>query len=339
MRIVGLAVVVLLTATAIGDAEVRRVRLCADPANLPFSSREGKEPGFEVEIGRAIAETLGAEFSVHWIPTVREIYALRQLYEGQCDVFMGLPVTQQFADDKPRMIFSVPYYVMRLAVVSPAIGGVGSVDELAGKLIGVQAMTLGDQLVYGRGLQRKVSVNAGEAFAALAKGEVDAIVIESPLAAWFTKNNPGFRTVPIADPSREFKIGAGLRKADRELKDAVDGAIQRLQGATIPAILARYGMTAMPIAAAQPGQPAPLTPELRAARSTYLTQCSQCHGVDANGSAAAPNLRLFKGTEADFVTKVLIGRAGTAMTPWKGLISEEEIRHIARYVGMIGSSR
>jgi ABC-type amino acid transport substrate-binding protein len=339
LRIVGLAVAVLLTATAIGDAEVRRVRLCADPSNLPFSSREGKEPGFEVEIGRAIAETLGAEFSVHWVPTVREIYALRQLYEGRCDVFMGLPVTQQFIEDKPRMIFSVPYYVMRQAVVSPAIGGVGSVDELGGKLVGVQVMTLGDQLVFGRGLQRKVYVNAGEAFAALTKGEVDAVVIESPLAAWFTKNNPGFRTASVPDPSREFKIGAGLRKADRELKDAVDGAIQRLEGSTIPDILARYGVTAAPVAAAQPAQPAALTPELRAARSTYLTQCSQCHGVDASGSPAAPNLRLFKGTEADFVNKVLNGRAGTAMIPWKGLISEDEIRNIARYVGMIGNSR
>jgi ABC-type amino acid transport substrate-binding protein len=339
LRIVGLAVAVLLAATAIGDAEVRRVRLCADPSNLPFSSREGKDPGFEVEIARAIAETLAAEFSVHWVPTVREVYALRQLYEGQCDVFMGLPVSQQFAEDKPRMIFSIPNYEMRQAVVSPAIGGVGSVDDVGGKLVGVQAMTLGDQLVFGRGLQRKVYVNAGEAFTALTKGEVDAVVIESPLAGWFVKNNPGFRTAPIPDPSREFKIGAGFRKADRDVRDAVDGAIQRLQASTIPEILARYGMTVVPVAAAQPAEPPALTPDLRAARSTYLTQCSQCHGVDAGGSPAAPNLRLFKGTEEDFLKKVLTGRPGTAMIPWKGLISEDEIRNIARYVGTIGNSR
>ena|SRR5438445_11060890 len=77
---------------------------------------------------------------------------------------------------------------------------------------------------------------------------------------------------------------------------------------------------------------APVAPELRAARSTYLTQCSQCHGTNANGTTAAANLRAFKGTEDDFLRIVRKGRAGTGMTPWKGLISDEHIRDIARYI-------
>jgi polar amino acid transport system substrate-binding protein len=356
LKVVVLAIAVFLTAIAISDAEVRRLRLCADPSNLPFSSRDGTEPGFEVEIARAIAESLGAEFSVHWVPTVREVFALRQLYEGQCDLFMGLPVIRQYTDDKPRMIFSVLYYTMGQAVVSPAIGGAGSLDDLAGKLVGVQAMTGADHLVYERGYRRKVYLKPDETLTALTRGEVDAVVIESPLAGWFSKQNAGFRVVPIRDAAREFPIGVGVRKADRNLKDAIDGAIQRLQGSTIPAILARYGLTPTVAAAASPAPavaaasaageggaastPAPLTAELRAARSTYLTQCSQCHGVDAKGSAAAPSLQPFKGTEADFVRKVLTGgRPGTAMIPWKGLISEDEIRNIARYVEMIGTNK
>jgi cytochrome c oxidase cbb3-type subunit 3 len=71
---------------------------------------------------------------------------------------------------------------------------------------------------------------------------------------------------------------------------------------------------------------------MRAARLTYLTQCSQCHGTDAKGSAAASNLRAFKGTEDNFLRIVREGRAGTGMTPWKGLISDEDIRDIARYI-------
>lgn len=358
MRVVVLAVAVLLTATAISDAEVRRLRLCADPSNLPFSSRDGKEPGFEVEIARAIAESLSAEFSVHWVPTVREVFALRQLYEGRCDIFMGLPVSRQYTDDKPRMIFSVLYYTMGQAVVSPAIGGAGSLNDLAGKLVGVQAMTGADHLVFERGYRRKVYLKPDETLTALASGEVDAVVIESPLAGWFSKQNAGYRVVPIHDAAREFPIGVGLRKADRDLKEAIDGAIQRLQGSTIPAILARYGLaptvevaaSPAPASAAAPASstgessaastPAPLTPELRAARSTYLTQCSQCHGVDAKGSAAAPSLQPFKGTESDFVRKVLTGgRPGTAMIPWKGLISEDEARNIARYVETIGTNK
>ncbi len=328
MRVAGLAVAVLLAATASAGAEARRIRLCADPANPPFSSQDAKESGFEVEIARAIAETLGGELDVHWVPMVREIVAFRQLYEGRCDLLMGLPLTERFTDDKPRVIFSAPYYVMRQVVVSPSIGAVRSLDDLKSRLVGVQAMTLSDHLVYERGYHRKVYLNPAETFVALAKGEVDAVVMESPLAGWFVTKNAGFRAIEVNDPARDLKIGAGLRKADRELKEAVDRAIQRLQDSKLPEILGRYGVT---LAQASP-EAAPLSPELRAARSTYLSQCSQCHGTDAKGTAAASNLRAFKGSEADFLRIVRNGRPGTGMTPWKGLINDEDIQSIGRYI-------
>ena len=328
MRRVGLAVALLLMATATNGAEVRRIRLCADPSNLPFSSQDAKEPGFEVEIGRAIAEALGAEFSVHWFPTVREILVLSQLYEDRCDLLMGLPFTERFTDGKPRLSFSAPYYVMRQVVVSPSLSAVRSLDDLRGKLVGVQAMTLSDQLVYERGYNRKIYLNPEETFIALVKGEVDAVVMESPLAGWFVEKNPGFRVVEINDPARHLKIGAAVRKTDQNLKEAVDLAIEQLRSKTLPDILARYGLTLAQAAR----EAAPLSPELRAARSTYLTQCSQCHGSDAKGSAATANLQAFKGTEDDFLRIVQNGRPGTAMTPWKGIISDEDIRNIARYI-------
>jgi mono/diheme cytochrome c family protein len=80
-----------------------------------------------------------------------------------------------------------------------------------------------------------------------------------------------------------------------------------------------------------------LSAELRSARSTYLTQCSQCHGVDGRGTPAAANLRAFKGAEDDFVRVVQTGRPGTGMTPWKGILSEEEIRNIARYIRVLSA--
>jgi mono/diheme cytochrome c family protein len=73
------------------------------------------------------------------------------------------------------------------------------------------------------------------------------------------------------------------------------------------------------------------------ARSTYLTQCSQCHGTDAKGTPAAANLQAFKGSEDDFLKIVRNGRPGTAMTPWKGIVSDDDIRAIARWVKQLPS--
>ena len=196
------------------------------------------------------------------------------------------------------------------------------------KVIGVQAMTLSDTLVYERGYNRKIYRSAQEIFTALVNSEVDAAVMESPLAGWFVKKNPGFQAVEIRDPTRELEIGAAVRKSDRELKEIVDQTIRQLQSKEIPDILVRYGVALSQIGPAAPA----LTPELGSARSTYLTQCSQCHGTDAKGTPAAANLRTFKGTEDDFLRVVRNGRQGTGMTPWKGLIGDDDIRNIARYI-------
>ena len=328
MRVLALAAALVVVATASARSEVWRIRLCADPSNLPFSSQNEQDPGFEVEIARAIAESLGAEFSVHWFPTAIEVVAFRQLYDDRCDVLMGMPISERFTNDKPRLTFSTPYYFMGQAIVSSSLGGVRSLDDLKGKVIGVQAMTLSDQLVYERALIRKVYLSPEETFTALARGEVDAAVMESPLAGWYVKKNPGFRASAITDPLREFRIGAAVRKTDRELKDALDRTIQDLQSTKIPDILARYGVTL----AQGTSENAPSSLELRGARSTYLTQCSQCHGTDARGTPAAANLRAFKGSEDDFLRITQTGRPGTGMTPWKGIIPDDDIRGIARYI-------
>lgn len=326
-------VAIVLIATTSSAGEVRRLRLCADPSNLPFSSRDAREPGFEVEIARAIAAALDAELTVHWVPTAREIVVLRQLYEGRCDLVMGLPITPGFVDDKPRLSLSAPYYVMRQVVVSSSVGGARSLGDLRARVVGVQAMTLSDQLVHERGFNRKVYVTPDATFDALVKGDVDAVVMESPLAGWFVTRNPGFVATAIGDPARDLKIGAAVRKADGDLRESLDRAIQQLGAATLPGILGRYGIT---LAQASPPA-ATLSAELRAARSTFLTQCSQCHGSDAKGTAAASNLQAFKGSEADFVRTVQNGRPGTGMTPWKGLINEEDIRAIARYIKQLAT--
>jgi polar amino acid transport system substrate-binding protein len=328
VRVLALAAALVVVATASASSEVRRIRLCADPSNLPFSSQNEQDPGFEVEIARAIAQSLRAGFSVHWFPTAREVVAFRQLYDDRCDVLMGMPISERFTNDKPRLTFSAPYYLMGQAIVSSSLGAVRSLDDLKGKVIGVQAMTLSDQLVYERALIRKVYLSPEETFTALARGEVDAAVMESPLAGWYVKKNPGFRASAITDPLRELRIGAAVRKTDRELKDALDRTIQDLQSTKIPDILARYGVTV----AQGTSENAPSSLELRGARSTYLTQCSQCHGTDARGTPAAANLLAFKGSEDDFLRIVQTGRPGTGMTPWKGVIPDDDIRGIARYI-------
>ena len=52
---------------------------------------------------------------------------------------------------------------------------------------------------------------------------------------------------------------------------------------------------------------------------------------------AAANLVAFKGSEDDFLRVVRNGRPGTGMTPWKGLIPDDDIRAIALYLKQLST--
>ena len=63
-------------------------RVCADPANLPFSNEAGE--GFENEIAELFAEKLGRELQYTWYPMAQG-FVRRTLIENRCDVISATP--------------------------------------------------------------------------------------------------------------------------------------------------------------------------------------------------------------------------------------------------------
>src|SRR5262249_24826233 len=179
-----------------------------------------------------------------------------------------------------------------------------------------------------------------ELFSAVARGEAAAAIMWAPIAGWMAKMHPEshLRLVYLQGNDLEFPVGIGMRKADTDLKEAVDEGLQRLgQRHVVTDILARYGVPlSCPQAAGDQGaqtvgnQPAQAGP--KGGEALYWKSCAECHGLDAKGSAIAKDLTSFKDTDEAFVEIVLNGRPGTAMAPFKGLLSEEDIRQIRAYV-------
>ena len=75
-----------LAGAASGD-QGEPIRVCADPDNLPYSSRELQ--GLENKIAAAIAQDLGASLSYYWWPYQRG-RVRNTLQVDQCDVLIGL---------------------------------------------------------------------------------------------------------------------------------------------------------------------------------------------------------------------------------------------------------
>ena len=43
------------------------IGLCVHPNSLPFASRTAKPPGFQMELGQALAEQLGVSLAPEWV--------------------------------------------------------------------------------------------------------------------------------------------------------------------------------------------------------------------------------------------------------------------------------
>ena len=88
-----------------------KLRVCADPSNLPFSDKAGE--GFENQIAELLASKLGVPLTYTWYP--QSIGFVRNtLNAGACDVVIGIPLPSQLMQN------TNPYYRSSYALVQRA---------------------------------------------------------------------------------------------------------------------------------------------------------------------------------------------------------------------------
>jgi polar amino acid transport system substrate-binding protein len=322
-----------------GVAAVRQrgyLRVCADPANLPYSSNDVGTPGFELELARRIAGELGVRAQLEWHPTY--VNALKPLRDGACELFMGLPQEKRFRDGHPWIVVSRPYYTMGHALVTRADAGARSVSDFKGQRVAVELASLAEAHVAYRDADRGLYRTQEQAFRALVDGQAVAAVLWRPVAAWLARDHPALRVIPIQDEGLSFAIGAGVRKRDPGLADAVNAAVDRLVASgEAREVLLRYGA----IGAAQTGSstsPFVLAQDkdpVDSGRALFSTACSRCHGADGAGGGtggAVPKLKSYDGGYDKFYRIVWNGRKNTAMAGFKGILTPDEVLHIYQFL-------
>ena len=119
-----------------------------------------------------------------------------------------------------------------------------SVDDLAGKTIGVQLGTTGDLYctddVENAGLGKVEKYNKGaDAVQALVSGKIDCVVIDNQPAKEFVKANKGLKILDTAYKEEDYAIA--LAKDNSELRDKINNALKELKAdGTIQKILDKY---------------------------------------------------------------------------------------------------
>src|SRR5579875_3753788 len=220
------------------------LRLCAHPNSLPFASKTEDPPGFQIELGRALAQALGVSLSPDWV------LISYQVPRAGCDILLDMVDDPEAAPFGMKL--SKPYYRSGVGLAVPrgsAIGGFRDLD--ARTKVGVQVGSLAAMTLGERHVAISVFGLEDDMLAALAVHQIAAAAVTPMSVGYYNQRHPdaGFDYVPPdgSEPALAWNVAAGVRRPDPALLAAIDAALDRLSAdGTIAAIYRRYGITLQP---------------------------------------------------------------------------------------------
>lgn len=258
-QILWLLMVVMAAGLAVPSAhaeELKALRVCADPDNLPFSNQQ--EEGFENRIAALVAQELGIPVAYTWWPQ-RRGFLRGTLNARHCDVVIGIPAGH------PMVLTTGAYYSSPYVVVSRIQQDlqIASLDDplLRELRIGVYQNSPVDFVLGRSGMVDNVfgystfydgRINYPEKIIEdVASGRIDVAVVWGPAAGYLVDQQPDTLTLaPVDVPRLEgngegeavvFAMSMGVRKTDVSLQ-AVLETVLRTKGNEIRRILQQYGV-------------------------------------------------------------------------------------------------
>jgi len=227
-------------------------RVCADPANLPFSNDKGE--GFENKIAEIFAQDLHRPLKYTWFPQTVG-FVRNTLLALKCDVIIGVPSGAEM------MISTTPYYRTGYMSVTRSADHIAAVNLgdpiLRGKRIGVIARSPPSDLLIRHGWMReavpyelnvdtRLEDPAHQMLLDLVAGKIDVALVWGPIAGYYIQHDhlPLTATFLQQEPNGTplaFNIAMGVRASDITWRRTLNRLIARHQQ-EITKLLLAYGV-------------------------------------------------------------------------------------------------
>jgi quinoprotein dehydrogenase-associated probable ABC transporter substrate-binding protein len=236
------------------DLVVRsELRVCSDPANMPFSNQKGE--GFENKIADLVGKALNIPVTYYWFPQAVG-FIRKTLGEKNCDVVMG------YAQGDELVLNTNHYYSSAyVLVVHPDsdLADVQSLEDprLKDKKIGVIAGTppatnlavnglMGHVRPFQLMVDRRFFSPAEDMVKQVASHELDAGILWGPIGGYYAKTSSvPLKVIPLTHetqgPRMVYRITMGVRQSDQDWKRQLNRLIGEHQK-EIDAILQSYGV-------------------------------------------------------------------------------------------------
>jgi quinoprotein dehydrogenase-associated probable ABC transporter substrate-binding protein len=227
------------------------LRVCADPANLPFSNERGE--GFENRIAELLGRALGLKVEYVFFPQVQG-FVRNTLRAGRCDLVMGTVAGDELMQNTNPYYHTTYVIAFRRGADIPVRLDDARMRSLR---LGAVARTPPIDLLVRHGLMTntrffplavdtRVETPGADLVRAVADGELDAALVWGPIAGYQVKAHGlplELRPLP-SEPGAarmDFRITMGLRGQEPEWRRRVNAVLREKQP-EIEAILRDYGV-------------------------------------------------------------------------------------------------
>ena len=231
-------------------AEERTTFIVGFDAEYPpygYMDENGEYTGFDLELAQAVCDLQGWELvktPIDWDSKDLE------LNSGAIDcIWNGFTMNGR----EEEYTWSVPYVDNSQVIVVAEDSGIESLEDLAGKIVGVQADSAALKLLTDDGDQAELGATFGTlqqfkdyntAFAELQAGSIDASAIDIGVAQYQLKGKEGYKILDEALNSEQYAIG--FRLGDDELCNTVNESLKTLlEDGTFDELAEKYELTDM----------------------------------------------------------------------------------------------
>ena len=221
-----------------------------DPANLPYSSAKEDQPGFDVELARALAQRLQLKLRIDWLDVQQRDRGRRAPSAARATSSSGKPSPPMSSRMMKswRERSSTRGLTTGRAMCScrrkdgPRVQSLAELKGARSQRLGTEAGSVADYSLRQRGYLRRLFRNQLATLKALNDGDIDYAYLWANVG-WTLHVSPEFKLeiVPHHVPEDHWNIAIAMCRGDDELKRHVDAALETLiADGTVARALARY---------------------------------------------------------------------------------------------------
>jgi glutamate transport system substrate-binding protein len=186
--------------------------------------QSGEVEGFDVDLGRAIAEELGVRPKFVEAISDNRIPFLEQ---GTVDLILSTMTINQERDTE--IDFSEPYYIARGRILVPGDSNIKGLEDLSGSSVCTALGSTYEETIREEAPDADLQLvdTYSECLERLQNGSIDAISTDDVILTGMIIQDDSLKMV--GDPLTTEPYGVGIKQGQKQMKQFVDGVLRRME--------------------------------------------------------------------------------------------------------------